>query len=68
MAVVSVLELLGESSTGFDDAIRQAVAEASKTVRDIRSVWVKEFQATVQNDQVDKFRVNVKISFLLERK
>ena len=67
MAVVKVLELLAESPTGFDDAVKQAVADASQTVRDIRSVWVKEFQATVQNDQIDKFRVNVKISFLVER-
>ncbi|MBV8095810.1 MAG: dodecin domain-containing protein [Acetobacteraceae bacterium] len=67
MAVVKVLELLAESPNGFDDAVRQAVAEACKTVRGIRHVYVSEFQATVDNDKVQNYRVNVKISFLLER-
>ncbi|MBV8523838.1 MAG: dodecin domain-containing protein [Acetobacteraceae bacterium] len=67
MAVVKVLELLAESPNGFDDAVRQAVAEAGKTVRGIRSVYVSEFQATVENDKIQNYRVNVKISFILER-
>ncbi|MBV8095809.1 MAG: dodecin domain-containing protein [Acetobacteraceae bacterium] len=67
MPVVKVLELLAESPNGFDDAVRQAVAEAGKTVRGIRSVYVSEFQATVENDKIQNYRVNVKISFILER-
>jgi flavin-binding protein dodecin len=47
-------------------AVRQAVAEATKTLRGITSVYVQEFQATVENDQVKNFRVNVKVSFVLE--
>jgi dodecin len=67
MAVVKVVELLAESETSWEDAARQAVAEACKTLRGIRSVWVSEFQATVENDKVKNFRVNVKVSFVLER-
>ena len=67
MAVVKVLELLAESPNGFDDAVRQAVTEAGKTVRGIRSVYVSEFQATVENEKIQSYRVNVKISFILER-
>ena len=66
MAVVNVVELLAESEEGWEDAVRQAVAEATKTLRGITSVYVKEFQATVENDQVKNFRVNVKVSFVLE--
>jgi dodecin len=66
MAVVNVIELLAESEESWEDAARQAVAEATKTLRGITSVYVKEFQATVENDQVKNFRVNVKVSFLLE--
>ena len=66
MAVVNVIELLAESNQSWEDATRQAVAEAVKTIRNIRSVYVKEFQATVENDRVTNFRVNVKVSFVLE--
>jgi dodecin len=67
MAVVKVLELLAESEQGWEDAARQAVAEAAKTVRGIRSVYMSELQATVENDKIKNYRANVKISFVLER-
>jgi flavin-binding protein dodecin len=66
MAVVNVVELLAESEESWEDAVRQAVAEATKTLRGITSVYVQEFQATVENDRVKNFRVNVKVSFVLE--
>ena len=66
MAVVNVGELLAESGESWEDAVRQAVAEATKTLRGITSVYVQEFQATVENDRVKNFRVNVKVSFVLE--
>jgi dodecin len=67
MAVVKVTELLAESEESWEDAARQAVAEASKTLRGIRSVYISELQATVENDRVKSFRANVKVSFVLER-
>ena len=67
MAVVKVIELLAESEQSWEDAARQAVAEATKSVRGISSVYINEFQATVENDQVKNFRVNAKISFVIEK-
>ncbi len=67
MAVVNVVELLAESGESWEDAVRQAVAEATKTLRGITSVYVQEFQATVENDRVKNFRVNAKVSFVMER-
>ena len=67
MAVVKVIELLAESEQSWEDAARQAVAEATKSVRGISSVYINEFQATVENDQVKNFRINAKISFVLEK-
>lgn len=67
MAVVKVIELLAESEQSWEDAVRNGVAEATKTVRGVSSVYVSEFQATVENDKVKNFRVNVKISFVLEK-
>ena len=51
MAVVKVIELLAGSEQSWEDAARQAVAEATKSVRGISSVYISEFQATVENDR-----------------
>jgi flavin-binding protein dodecin len=67
MAVVKVIELLGESGESWEDATRQVVAEATRTLRGVTSVWIKEFQATVENDQVKNYRVTAKVSFVMER-
>ena len=65
MSVGKFIELSGQSSESFEDAIRQAVQRASSTIRNIRSVWAKEFEAVVDNNQVTQFRVVVKIAFVL---
>jgi dodecin len=66
MSVAKFLELSAQSPNSYEDAIREAVERASSTLRNIRSVWVKDFEAVVENDKVSQFRVVVKISFLLE--
>ena len=68
MAVVNVIELLAESEESWEDAVRQAVAETVKTIRNVRSVYAQEFQAVVENDKVTRFRANVKISFVHEQR
>ncbi len=68
MAVVKVIELLGESEQGWADASRKVVEEATKTLHGVTSVWIKEFQTTVENDRVKNYRVTAKVSFVLERK
>ena len=65
MAIVKFIELSGRSSESFEDAVRQTVERASRTIRNIQSVWVKEFEGVVENDQVTQFQVIVKISFLV---
>jgi len=66
MAMLKVIELLAESKQGWEDAAQQAVTAASKTVRNIRSIYVENLQATVEDGKISKYRVNAKISFLLE--
>jgi dodecin len=58
--------LSGQSPQGYEDAIREAVERASSTIRNIQSVWAKEFEAVVENNRVTQFRVVVKIGFLLD--
>ena len=67
MAVVKVIELLGESEQGWEDAARKVVEEATRTLRGVASVYIENFQATVENDRVKNFRVNAKVSFVTER-
>ncbi len=64
MAIVHVIETLAQSEKSWEDAVSVAIAEASKTVDNIRSVYVKEFQAKVENNKVTVYRVNCKISYL----
>jgi dodecin len=66
MSIVKMVELSSQSQDSWEDATRQAVERASRTVRNIRSVWVKEFEAVVENDQVTQFRVILKIAFQLD--
>ena len=66
MSVVKFLELSAQSPQGYEDAIRQAVERASRTIRNITSVWAKEFEAVVENNRVTQFRVVVKIAFMLD--
>ena len=68
MAVVKVIELLAESEKGWEDAARMAVQEATRSIKGVTSVYINEFQATVENDKVKNFRVNAKVSFKVERK
>jgi len=65
-SIVKVTEIIAQSAKGFDDAVRNAVKEASKTVRGIKSVWVENLQCKVEGDKVVEYRVNAKISFVVE--
>ncbi|MEX1307798.1 MAG: dodecin family protein [Eubacteriales bacterium] len=65
MSVVKVIELLAESTEGWEAATKEAVKEASKTVKNIKAVYVENMQAVVEGDTIVTYRVNVKISFLV---
>ena len=63
MAVLKVIEVMANSSEGWEEAANNAVTEASKSVKNIKSVYIKEQNATVKNGKIDDYRVNVKITF-----
>lgn len=66
MAVVKVIELIASSENGFDDAVKQAVKEASKTIRNIDSVWVKDMKVHVKDGRIKSYGVICKVSFRLD--
>ena len=63
MSVLKVIEVLANSPSSFDDAAQQAVTEAAKSVKNIKSVYVNELNARVENNQIVEYRINAKISF-----
>jgi dodecin len=65
--IVKVIEVLSESATSWEEAAQNVVIEAAKTLRNIRSVYIKEFTAAVENDKVTSYRVNAKVTFEMER-
>ncbi|MGZ5280726.1 MAG: dodecin family protein [Bacteroidia bacterium] len=66
MAVLKVIELLANSTKSWEDAAQNAVTEASKTIRGIESVYIKEMTAKVDANLITEYRVNVKITFLID--
>ena len=63
MAVLKVIEVLANSNKSWEDATRSAVKHASKTVKNIKSVYVQDQSAIVKGDDVTEFRVNLKVTF-----
>lgn len=65
-SMVKVIEIVAQSPHSWEDATRRAIAEASRTVRGIRSIYVQDMQAVVDDDQIVTFRINAKVSFVLD--
>ncbi|MFX1521358.1 MAG: dodecin family protein [Promethearchaeota archaeon] len=67
MTIYKIIELVGRSPTSWEDAVQSAVAEASKTIRNIVRVSCEEFDVKIENDKVVTYRVRVKLIFEIER-
>jgi flavin-binding protein dodecin len=65
-SMLKVIEVIAESDKGWEDAAANAVANAGKTVKGIKSIYIKDMQAKIENNKIVKFRINANISFLLE--
>ena len=66
MSVATVTEISATSDTSFEDAVRQGVARATKTLRGVKSAWVKEQQVRIEGTSVARWQVNLLITFELE--
>jgi len=67
MSLAKVIEVIAEGDT-MEEAVKNAVKHASRTVHNIRSVYCEHMQGVVENNKVTKFRVNAKITFVLDEK
>jgi dodecin len=66
MSVARVTELSATSETSFEDAINEAVARATKTLRGVEGCWVKDQNVLIEDGNIKGYKVNVEITFLLE--
>lgn len=64
--VVKVVEVLAQSPKSWEDAAICAVKKAQQTLRNVKSIYIKEFDAKVTDGEITHYRINAKISFALE--
>ena len=67
MTVVKIIELIGSSQKGWEDAVKNALAEAAKTIKEIKSIYVKRCNAKVENNKIVQYRAVVKIAFVIQK-
>jgi len=67
MSVVKIIELIGTTPDGWNEAVQNAVTEAAKTVKNIKGVHVKRCTAKVKDNKIVEYNANVKIAFIVER-
>ncbi|MHC5059256.1 MAG: dodecin family protein [Planctomycetota bacterium] len=66
MAVAKVTEIIASSRKGFDDAVKTGIRRASKTLKNITGAWVEKHKVAVVNNRITEYRVNMKVTFVLE--
>ena len=66
MSVARVTEISATSTQGFEEAVREGLERASKTVRNITSAWVKEQRVAVEGSRIKHYQVNMQVTFVLD--
>jgi flavin-binding protein dodecin len=66
MSVARVVEITATSEQSFEDAMRQGIARATQTLRNVRSAWIKEQEVSISDGEVVKFKVNMLVTFVLD--
>jgi dodecin len=65
-SIAKVIEVIAESETSWDDAAKNAITEAAKTVENIQEMWVSSMKATVDKNRITRYRITAKITFVLK--
>ena len=66
MTVARVSEISSTSDISFEDAIKQGISRASKTLRNVRGAWIKEQQIDIEGENITRYRVNMLVTFVLD--
>jgi flavin-binding protein dodecin len=67
MAVARVTEIIAASKRSFEDAVEQGVVRASKTLKNVEGAWVQDMKVVVEKGKIVEYRVNLKVTFILEK-
>lgn len=66
MSVARVTEISSTSDVSFEDAIKQGISRASKTLRNVKGAWIKEQQIDIEGENITRYRVNMLVTFVLD--
>jgi flavin-binding protein dodecin len=66
MSVARITEITSSSNKSFEDAVQTGIARANKTLKNVKGAWVQDQKVTVENGQIREYRVNLKVTFILE--
>jgi len=66
MSIAKISEISATSTKSFDDAIRHGIERASKTLRNVQRVWIKEQHVRVENGEPSEYQVNMMVTFILD--
>jgi hypothetical protein len=66
MSVAKVTEITSTSTKSFEDAIKSGIRRATKTLKNVRGAWISEQKIEIENDKIKSYRVDMKVTFVLE--
>ena len=66
MSIAKVSEISSTSTKGFEDAVELGISRANKTLRNVRSAWIKEQQVRVKDGVITEFQVNMMVTFVID--
>lgn len=66
MSIAKVTEVTASSAVSFEDALQQGIARAEKTLNNVEGAWIQEQKVVVRNGEIAEYRVNMKVTFVLE--
>lgn len=66
MSIARITEITSESKKSFEDAVQTGIARANKTLKNVKGAWVQDQKVTVENGKISVYRVNLKVTFVLE--
>jgi len=66
MSIAKVTEIIASSSKGFEDAIREGISRANKTLKNVQGAWVSEQKVVVEKGKITEYRVTMRVTFVLK--
>jgi len=66
MSVAKTTEIISSSAVSFDDALKQGIARANKTLKNVTGAWIQDQKVTISGDSITEYRVTMKLTFVLE--